>query len=175
MTTEAIVAILSGYQPNTLWITIMPAIHDITTSPEDPPAYVAIVPLRANAHNSMEYGAGRGMTPEKLARLTREAYPDIVPQYFDESPQWVFDQALSAAKKLGWKIIAAEPEEGRIEAVDTTFWLRFKDDIIILITQEGEKSVLNARSLSRIGTHDFGANAKRLRKLFQLLHDSRSQ
>jgi uncharacterized protein (DUF1499 family) len=70
---------------------------------------------------------------------------------------------------LGWELVAAVPEEGRIEATDTTFWFRFKDDVVIYITREGNEAVLNARSLSRVGGGDLGKNAGRLREFFALL------
>lgn len=151
-----------------------PPIHDITTNPDNPPAYVAIAPLRADAANSMVYGSGNltdgsELTPERLAQLQREAYPDIVPQRFDESVDAVFNRAVAAAERLGWDIVAAVRNEGRIEATDTTFWFRFKDDVVIYITREGDETVLNARSLSRVGVSDVGKNAARLREFFALL------
>ena len=151
-----------------------PPIHDITTDTMNPPQYVAIAPLRADAPNSMEYGSGtlgggNDLTPELLRQLQQEAYPDIVPQRFSESESTVFDRALAAAESLGWEIVAAVPEAGRIEATDTTFWFRFKDDVVIYITREGNETVLNARSLSRVGVSDVGKNAARLREFFALL------
>jgi len=56
--------------------------------------------------------------------------------------------------------------EGRVEATDTTFWFRFKDDVIVLITETPNGTVLNARSKSRVGSSDIGKNAARLRALF---------
>ncbi len=151
-----------------------PPIHDITTDTMNPPEYVAIAPLRAEAPNSMEYGSGtlgggNELTPELLRQLQQEAYPEIVPQRFSEPVGDVFDRALAAAESLGWEIVAAVPEEGRIEATDTTFWFRFKDDVVVYITREGSETVLNARSLSRVGVSDVGKNAARLREFFALL------
>jgi uncharacterized protein (DUF1499 family) len=151
-----------------------PPIHDITTDTVNPPEYVAIAPLRADAANSMEYGSGRlnsetELTPALLAQLQQEAYPDIVPQRFSESVDVIFTRAVEAAESLGWDIVAAVRDEGRIEATDTTFWFRFKDDVVIYITREGNETVLNARSLSRVGVSDVGTNAARLREFFALL------
>src|SRR5215471_11671559 len=52
----------------------VPPIHDITTDPGNPPAFVAVVPLRQ----------GQGINPvtyegAKVAEQQRKAYPDIVP------------------------------------------------------------------------------------------------
>lgn len=146
-----------------------PPIHDIATNPYRPLEFIAIAPLRADAPNSMEYGSGQDMTPQLLIEHTQTAYGDIVPQRFDESVAEVFENALAAAESLGWEIVHADVNQGRIEATDTTFWFRFKDDIVIEITVDGRESVLNARSLSRVGRSDVGKNAARLREFFSLL------
>lgn len=146
-----------------------PPIHDITTNPANPPAFVAIVPLRTDAPNSMVYGSGQDMTAEKLTALQQSAYPDITPQRYSSSVDQVFAKALSAMESLGWEIVDSNLAEGRIEATDTTFWFRFKDDVVVYISQEGSETVLNARSLSRVGISDVGKNTERLRAFFTLL------
>lgn len=147
----------------------IPPIHDITTNPSNPPVYVAIAPLRADAANSMEYGSGQDMTAEKLTAFQQSAYPDIIPQRFSGSVEEVFANALAAMESLGWEIVESNLREGRIEATDTTFWFRFKDDVVVYISREGRETVLNARSLSRVGISDVGKNAERLREFFALL------
>jgi len=144
-------------------------IHDITTDTYNPPAYVAIAPLRADAPNSMVYGEDGNRTAEGLREIQLRAYPDIVPQRFDEPVEEIFNRTLAAVEALGWELVDANLAEGRIEATDTTFWFRFKDDVVIYITREGNETVLNARSLSRVGGSDFGKNAGRLMDLFALL------
>ncbi|MCB1670010.1 MAG: DUF1499 domain-containing protein [Gammaproteobacteria bacterium] len=166
---STIAAGLAYSVPTAYRTTDAPPIHDITTLPDNPPEYVAIAPLRANAANSMVYGDSPNMTAQRLAELTREAYPDMVPQRFSEAADEVFDRAVSAVQQLGWELVDANRADGRIEATDTTFWFRFKDDVVIYITREGNETVLNARSLSRVGGSDFGKNAQRLRDLFALL------
>lgn len=141
----------------------IPLIHDISTDTVDPPQFVDVLPLRADAANTAEYGRSQGMTPEELARLTREAYPDLMPVRLDVPPSEAFERALAAVNRLGWDLVAQVPAEGRIEATDTTFWFRFKDDIVIRIRQASGGSVLDARSVSRVGLSDGGKNAERLR------------
>ena len=147
----------------------IPLIHDITTDTVDPPEFVDVLPLRANAPNTTVYGGGDGQTPESLAALQRAAYPDIESLHFDASPDAVFERAANAARELGWSIVAEVPSEGRIEATDTTFWFRFKDDIVIRIRADGGGTIVDARSLSRVGLSDTGTNAARLRRFFALL------
>jgi uncharacterized protein (DUF1499 family) len=147
----------------------IPPIHDITTNTDDPPPFVAVLPLRANAPNTAVYGGGPNQTPESLAAQQRQAYPDIVPREFNEPVAVVFARAAAAARNLGWDIVAENRDEGRIEATDTTFWFRFKDDIVIRIRPTPTGSVLDARSVSRVGLSDAGKNAARLRAFFEEL------
>lgn len=146
-----------------------PPIHDVSTDVDDVPPFVAVLPLRAGAPNSVVYGDSPNMTPERNAELQREAYPDLVPRVYEASEDDMFVRALVAVKAMGWELVEADPETGRIEATATTFWLRFKDDVVIRIRPMGPTTVVDARSLSRVGGGDVGANAKRLRKFFEIL------
>ena len=148
-----------------------PPIHDISTNRVNPPEFVAVVPLRADALNTLVYGGSNNMTPKRLIELTDKAFPDLVTQRYSESEDAIFTKAVDAVSELGWELVAADASAGRIEATDTTFWFRFKDDIVIKITRQGPDTVVDARSVSRVGTGDVGANAIRLRKLFALLED----
>lgn len=82
-------------------------------------------------------------------------------------PSVSFDMAYQAALDTvndnGWKIVTSEPQEGRIEATDTTFWFEFKDDVMIRVLPDGEGSRIDVRSVSRVGLSDLGANAKRVK------------
>jgi len=142
---------------------VIPPIHDISTDTNDPPQYVAVLPLRADAPNTTVYGGSANMTPERLAQLQSEAYPDVRTLVLNVTPAQAFDRALGAVRTLGWEVVAAVPEEGRIEATDTTYWFQFKDDVVIRIRPSGEGSIVDARSLSRVGVGDVGTNARRLR------------
>ena len=146
-----------------------PSIHDISTDTVNPPRFVAVLPLRANADNGVEYGVSRDMTPELLVQLTQEAYPDLQSVILDVSPDTAFNRALAAVETLGWELVAADKTAGRIEATDTTFWFRFKDDIVIRLRPENSGVRIDARSVSRMGKGDVGINAKRLRHFFDIL------
>jgi hypothetical protein len=146
-----------------------PPIHDVSTDLVDIPQYVAVMPLRADATNTTVYGGSRNMTPERNAQLQQEAFPDLVPQYYDDAFSTMFDRALAAVDEMGWELVAAVPAEGRIEATATTFWFRFKDDVVIRLRDENSRTRVDARSLSRVGGGDAGTNGKRLRKFFDLL------
>jgi uncharacterized protein (DUF1499 family) len=141
----------------------VPAIHDITTDTENPPRFVSISPLRKNVPNSSEYGG-----PE-IAAKQRAAYPDLAPAMLSIPPDKAFEQALAAARKMGWVIVDANAADGRIEATDITFWFGFKDDIVIRVTPADQRSRVDMRSVSRVGKSDVGMNARRIRKYLKEL------
>jgi uncharacterized protein (DUF1499 family) len=134
-----------------------PPIHDITTDTQDPPEYVAVLPLRANAANPTVYGG------EKIASQQREAYPDLQPVMLNVPPPQAFERALGTVREMGWDLVAADAAAGRIEATDTTFWFGFKDDVVIRVRPADGNSRVDVRSLSRVGGGDAGTNAKRIR------------
>ena len=141
----------------------VPFIHDISTDTTRPPEFVAILPLRADAPNPAAYGG-----PE-VASAQRSGYPDIRTQMLDVAPADAFKRAEKVARDMGWAIVAAVPESGRIEATDTTFWYGFKDDIVIRIEAEGAASRIDIRSVSRVGKSDVGKNAARIRAFVKQL------
>jgi uncharacterized protein (DUF1499 family) len=141
----------------------VPPIHDITTDTEEPPPFVALQSARAAAPNKGEYAG------EDIARQQREAYPDIRPVTVPLAPDMAFDRALTAANDLGWEVVDADQEAGRIEATDTTLWFGFKDDVVIRIRPVDNGSIVDIRSMSRVGRGDVGTNAKRIRAFVERL------
>jgi len=139
----------------------VPPIHDITTDTENPPDFVAILPLRADAPNPAAYGG-----PE-IAAQQRAGYPKLGPSVLPIPPAQAFERALAAARDMGWEIVASNPSEGRIEATDTTFWFGFKDDIVVRIRPTEGGSRIDIRSVSRVGRSDVGTNAKRIQKFLR--------
>jgi uncharacterized protein (DUF1499 family) len=151
--------------PASMWMIAhrVPPIHDITTDTENTPKFVAIVKLRKDASNPVEYGG------QQVAKLQRMAYPDIGPLIIDDSPARAFELAFETAQKMGWEIANADTDNGLIEATATTFWFGFKDDVAIRITAQEHGSRIDVRSVSRVGISDIGTNAKRIRTFVKLL------
>ena len=139
----------------------VPPIHDITTDTENPPQFVSVLPLRADAPNSATYEG------DSIASLQRQAYPDIRPVVLDLPPERAFQRALDSAREMGWEIVANDPASGRIEATDRTLWFGFKDDVVIRLTPTGDRTVVDVRSKSRVGGSDVGTNARRIREYLE--------
>lgn len=140
-----------------------PAIHDITTDTATPPEFDAVVALRANAPNSLEYGGA------ELAARQQEGYPDLETLVVGVPPAQVVDDARGVATDMGWQVVAADAAAGRLEASDTTFWFGFTDDIVVRVRAVAGGSEVDVRSVSRVGVGDLGANAKRIRTFLERL------
>ena len=136
----------------------LPPINDITTDTANPPAFVALLPQRANAPVPASYAGAA------TAGQQRNAYPDIAPIVVPTAPAAAYAKALAAARAAGWVIVAADAAAGRIEATATTPWFGFRDDVVIRVVAEGSGSRVDIRSLSRVGKSDLGANARRVRE-----------
>lgn len=140
----------------------LPRIHDVTTDLENPPRFVAVVPLRKGAQNPVDY------QPDTAAQQ-KIGYPDIVPLLLDTTPAQTLVRAQRAARAMGWEIVSVAPQDLRIEATDTTLLFGFKDDVVIRITAQAQRSIVDVRSLSRVGVSDVGVNAKRIRAFMKKL------
>jgi uncharacterized protein (DUF1499 family) len=135
----------------------LPVITDVTTDTASPPPFVAILPLRSGAPVPASHPGAA------VAQAQRAAYPDVVPLVLAVPPNDAFVKAANVARAAGWEIVAADPAAGRIEAVATTPWFGFKDDIVVRITPAPGGSRVDVRSVSRVGQSDLGTNAKRIR------------
>ena len=65
------------------------------------------------------------------------------------------------------EIINIDEDKGIIEAVDTTFWFGFKDNVVVRLKSHGSGTKVDIRSASRIGLRDFGKNAERIRRFLK--------
>ncbi len=74
---------------------------------------------------------------------------------------------------MHWTIVAEVPDEGRIEATDTTALFGFKDDIVVRVRPAGNGSRVDVRSVSRIGSSDVGTNARRIEAYLDRLRAER--
>jgi uncharacterized protein (DUF1499 family) len=137
----------------------VPPIHDITTDLVNPPKFVAILPLRADAPNPAEYQG------EEVASQQREAYPELQTQKYQQTAEQVFAAALAAVRSMGLEVVSSDKTLGLIEAYDTTTFFGFVDDVVIRIQSDGQMTMLDARSKSRVGMSDIGKNAERLNTL----------
>ena len=145
----------------------LPAIHDITTDPIDPPRFEALARLRT----------GEGANPAVYAGLysaeqQRIAYPEIETVELEMPVQRAYEVTLAIVNKRKWTVIderSPQPPRriGRIEAVARTPIMGFREDVSIRITADGDDSRVDIRSSSRYFEGDLGSNAARVTKLIE--------
>jgi hypothetical protein len=133
----------------------VPPINDISTDTANPPQYMT---------------TPRPYPGPEFARQQRAAYPDLASVVLPLARERAFAKALAAAEAMGWEVVGRDGAAGRIEAVDTTKWFGFKDDIAIRVSAEGgDASRIDVRSKSRVGRSDLGTNARRIRAYLERL------
>src|SRR3954471_540517 len=143
----------------------LPAIHDITTDPINPPRFEALAPLRAGDGANTAVYAGLYSAEQQHA-----AYPDIETVQLDAPVQTAYDVALNLIPRRKWRIVdarAPQPprREGRIEAVAQTPIMGFREDVAVRVLPDGDGSRVDIRSSSRYFESDLGSNAARITKL----------
>jgi uncharacterized protein (DUF1499 family) len=137
----------------------VPAIHDITTDVADPPTFDVVTTLRGLGTNPLDYDAA---TLLKLHEQQQAAYPDVETITSSGDVGESFDRALKVLTDMGLEIVNADREAGRIEATATSRWFGFKDDVVVRIRAAAAGSIVDLRSVSRVGIGDVGMNAKRI-------------
>lgn len=146
----------------------VPAIHDISTDLADPPQF-RMLAVRADNLDQIpgeDDPEMKGMNPlQRWAAIHGKAYGDIRSVRIAMPVAEVIAKAERLAKVRGWEIAVSDPIEGRLEATETTRFFRFKDDVVIRVrpTEDGTGSIVDMRSISRVGISDLGVNAKRVR------------
>ena len=150
----------------------LPAIHDITTDPIDPPRFEALARLRT----------GEGANPAVYAGLysaeqQRIAYPEIETVELEMPVQRAYEVTLALVNKRKWTVIderSPQPPRriGRIEAVARTPIMGFREDVSIRITADGDDSRVDIRSSSRYFEGDLGSNAARVTKLIEDINNA---
>jgi hypothetical protein len=154
----------------------IPPIHDVSTDLVDPPGFSkAVIDARAKVPGGNALDLLTATIPpspnfpaysgKAVREVHAEAYGDLKSTVSDLPPADVFQVVLDAAKAQGWAISRSDAGAGVIEATVTSFWFGFVDDIVIRVRplSDGTGSVIDVRSVSRVGLSDLGMNAKRVR------------
>jgi uncharacterized protein (DUF1499 family) len=138
----------------------LPRIHDISTDSKNPPPFEAVLGQRKDAKTFSQYDASD-------AAQQAQAYPDIKSLRVSAPPAGALQRAEAIAKELGWELVKVSASELRLEATSTSLLFGFKDDIVVRISPAEGGSLIDVRSKSRVGRHDFGVNATRIRAFLQ--------
>jgi Protein of unknown function (DUF1499) len=155
----------------------VPPIHDIGTDTANPPAFSpALLAERGDKANKVlpPTSVTIPFNPERLtdwsgstvAEAQARAYPDIktlTPGGCRTGPD-LLTLAEQTLRRQGYETVRRDDAGLRLEATARTFWFGFRDDMVVRINASGGCATLDARSVSRVGVSDLGANAARVRK-----------
>jgi uncharacterized protein (DUF1499 family) len=146
---------------------LLPPLNDVTTDIDNPPSF-----SRSRAVLEARGGRVPPDVPPQARAAQREAYAQIAPLTLDLPPDEAFEIVRKAAQNRGWQVVEAVKPGGRIglgrvEAVDRTFLLRLPDDVTVRIRPRADGTRIDVRSASRMGNHDLGANAARIRAFLE--------
>lgn len=148
----------------------LPRINDVSTDLTNVPNFTILARVRGEGANKADYPG------ERFARAQSQAYPDIRPFVVDRPVDEVFDLIsvlVRGRRGMGWSVLVEEPpslkppKPGFIEATERTTVLGFVDDVIVRVNGNDTQTRIDVRSASRFGTHDFGANAGRIRRFLR--------
>lgn len=148
----------------------LPMIHDATTNLDDLPQFNRLAVRADNLERVPDEGKAElaALSPEERWKaLHRRAYGDLRPLRLAAPPEQVLKQAEELARSRGWVVASVDPSAGTLEATATTLFFRFKDDVVVRVRPDPARtgaSIVDMRSISRVGLSDLGVNAKRIRK-----------
>jgi hypothetical protein len=138
---------------------LLPKVNDVTTDPADPPVLAEVAAAR-----TAEGAVSR--PPQAPGGTELPAYPDLRPLVVQRDPQAVFTAARALVDEGGWLVVSTTPPlagPGLIVATAETMFLGFKDDVAIRVAAIPGGAKVDVRSASRVGRHDLGVNARRIR------------
>lgn len=149
-------AIIAGVGPWVYKGVTLPPIHDVTTDLANPPAFASL-PMRKDNLAGVK-------SLDQWRMLHRKAYGDIAPISLAMKQEAVIARAKLLVDARGWAISSQSAD--RLEATETVSPFKFKDDVVVVATAapDGQSTIVNMRSVSRVGASDFGLNAKRIRE-----------
>lgn len=141
----------------------VPAIHDVRTDLANPPTFHRLTLRPDNL-----VGVG---TFQNWRAIHAKAYGDLKPVTLARPVAGILADTQRLAQQYGWAIVAVDPIAGQMEATASVSFIRYKDDIVLraVPTPDGRGSIVDMRSVSRIGVSDFGVNAKRIRAFLAAL------
>src|SRR5690606_32900327 len=115
----------------------VPPIHDISTDLVNPPEFVAIAPLRADAPNPVEYAG------VEVATQQRTAYPELQTLNYTQSKSELVEATKKVIEQLGWQRINIDAVQIIVESTDMTMCFGFKDFLIVSITNIRSQRLVN--------------------------------
>lgn len=145
----------------------LPRIADVSTDIEDAPAF-----SRTPAVMAARQGFNHANLEPRQRAAQASAYPDLRTLQLETDAEDAFRLVKEALGALKWRIIEEVPpgprsNQARIDVIAESTLMRFRDDLVIRLRPVGNEVRIDIRSASRVGRHDFGSNASRIRRLME--------
>ena len=144
-----------------------PPIYQVTTDTDDPPMFDAVATMRPAGSNPHTYDPDQPIGDGTLAGAQKAAWPELTSLRSPLDPDAALDRAVETAEDMGMAVVNVDRANGIVEATATTFWFGFTDDVVVRVRGDADGSVIDARSVSRVGLSDVGANARRLLRFLE--------
>lgn len=145
----------------------VPAIHDVATDLDDLPQFTRLEVRADNLEKIPDEDKAelKALPPEQRWKAVHRAhYGDLRPIRVATPPAETVRRAAVLARERGWDIALVDEKAGIVEATETSRFFRFKDDVVVRVRPApGGGSLVDMRSISRVGASDVGVNAKRVR------------
>jgi len=140
----------------------LPVLTDVSTDLDDPPAFA-----RSRKALAARGGATPGAASSEERLQQKQAYPAVQPIMLDLDADEAYKAVLKIVTAKHWQIVDQTPPGGRsgvghVDAIARSFVLGLPDDVTIRIRPLANQTRVDMRSVTRIGRHDFGANAHRI-------------
>ena len=140
---------------------IYPEVNDVSTDPTDPPRLALAEAERRPPMNPI-----KPPTPAQIDKQ-KQAYPEMTGRLFEAPAEQVAPAVLAEATDRGWTVRSAPEFTDGAGAVTMEFTAHtlvfgFPADVAVRVADETGATVVDMRSASRYGRHDFGDNARRI-------------
>lgn len=137
-----------------------PLVNDVSTDPSNPPQLLWAAKLRT--------AQDLPINPAPLKAFERKPGP----LFTSASPAEVITEAHALMEQLGWQV---RPSQEGLEAVVTTGWFGFQDDVALRVFAGPKETRIDMRSASRQGQSDLGTNRARIEEFLIRLNERLGQ
>lgn len=158
-----------------------PPIHDVATDWREPLAFSdAVMKARGPEANPVLDDPvvperAPALAGQRIAEVNERTCPSARPILSPAQAPQAYAAAKAALADEGLEIVTDDPAAGRLEAVATSFWYAFKDDVVVRVQPDGSGSRIDLRSVGRVGMSDLGQNCKRVTALAAAIRDQASR
>ncbi|WP_323877030.1 DUF1499 domain-containing protein [Aeromonas hydrophila] len=137
-----------------------PLVNDVSTDPNNPP----------QLHWACELRTAQDLPINPAPLKAVDGKPG--PLFTSASPAEVITEAHALMEQLGWQV---RPSPDGLEAVVTTGWFGFQDDVALRVFAGPKETRIDMRSASRQGQSDLGTNRARIEEFLIRLNERLGQ